>query len=114
MATYFRPRPPLTENDQGNKSGSNESNGETADVGDDTATATVTAALTEATNNSDLGDGAAVATYPAGGGAARRENDMPLALGGQEGKIGCGDQDWELFDDDNAEHTARFRGRKLV
>lgn len=119
VATYFRPRPPLTKNEQGNSNGRS-NGGNNTDVGDDTAaaTATATAALTEATNTNGPDDGEAAGTTTGGGGEGRRpaagENQKPAAAGEQEGAIGCGDQDWELFDDDNGEHTARFRGRKLV
>lgn len=44
------------------------------------------------------------------------ENATPVAADDKgEGGGGMGDgQKWELFEDDGAEHTARFRGRKLV
>ncbi|CAM9273325.1 unnamed protein product, partial [Hapterophycus canaliculatus] len=116
VATYFRPRSPLTENEQGNSGRNN--NGNSIDVGDGTASATATAAQTEATNSNGLGDGLSKGTDAGRDGGGRRmvqrENDELVALGGQGGDIGFADQDWELFDDDNAERTARFRGRKLA
>ncbi|CAN0107053.1 unnamed protein product [Scytosiphon promiscuus] len=109
VATYFRPRPPLTENDGRNQHGGN------TDVGDDTVATTAVPALIEATNNNGIGVEASGATNAGEGGRppAAGENAKPGALVVKE-EVGCGDQDWELFDDDAAEHTARFRGRKLV
>eukprot|EP00903_Cladosiphon_okamuranus_P006933 g6747.t1 len=112
VATYFRPRPPLAE-------GGPRSN-------DNTATT-----LAGANGDLDGGDampqnndsrGAADSGPSDGGsgGGGAEENATPVVAGGKgegagEGGGAANDgQKWELFEDDSAEYTARFRGRKLV
>ncbi|CAM9457749.1 unnamed protein product, partial [Ectocarpus fasciculatus] len=98
VATYFRPTP------------TNENrNSDTADAA---ATAT---ALADATGNNGVGEAAARKTSTAPG---LGENAKPVAAdgggGGGKREPAASDQKWELFEDDGAEHTARFRGRKFV
>lgn len=100
VATYFRPRPPLAEG--GPRGGS--SNAATALAG----------------ANGDLDEGATKQeNNDTSGGGGAEENTKPIVADGKgEGGGGGGAADdgqkWELFEDDRSEHTARFRGRKLV
>ncbi|CAM9502828.1 unnamed protein product [Ectocarpus sp. 6 AP-2014] len=97
VATYFRPSP------------TNENRNS-----DTTAAAASATALADATGNNGVGEGAARKTSTAPGSG---ENAKPVAAdggGGGDGESAVGDQKWELFEDDSAEHTARFRGRKFV
>ncbi|CAM9290563.1 unnamed protein product [Pylaiella littoralis] len=101
VATYFRPRPPLAAG-----------GGQQGNDGDNVAAT----ALADAGNNSEAGSGGS----GGGGGAGENIDTQPVVVvgereGGEGGRGGAaGDQKWQVFEDDSAEHTARFRGRKFV
>lgn len=107
VATYFRPRPPLAEG--GPRGGS--SNAATALAG---ANGDLDEGATKQENN-DTSGGEADSGGGGGGGGAE-ENTKPIVADGKGEGGGAADdgQKWELFEDDRSEHTARFRGRKLV
>lgn len=108
VATYFRPRPRLAE-------GGPRSNdvAATALAGANGGDLDEGAAKQQ---NNDTSGGAADSGGSGGGGRGAEESTKPVVADGKgEGGGASGDgQKWELFEDDNAEHTARFRGRKLL
>lgn len=115
MATYFRPRSPLAEG--GPRSNDNVATAIGGANGDLDA-----GAAKQQSNDSSSGaaDSGASDGGGGGGGGDAEQNAKPVVAGGEgegggEGGVAADHgQKWELFEDDSAEHTARFRGRKLV
>eukprot|EP00752_Nemacystus_decipiens_P006946 g6234.t1 len=97
VATYFRPRPPLAEAGlRRNDNAAAALAGANGDLDGGAATQ----------QNNGTGVGAADSAAGSGGGDGAEENTKPV--------VEDDGQKWELFEDDSAEHTARFRGRKLL
>lgn len=98
MATYFRPNQPPAEN--------------SAPV------ATVAAEAGAGARGEGINGGReGSTTNTVGAGEEQKNSDKPLdaAVGSSEvGGVRPDGQKWEHFEDDSAEQTARFRGRKLM
>lgn len=114
VATYFRPKPPLAEGVHRDSD-----NGPTAPAGASGNLEEGAAKHENHDTNSSRAAGSGGSeggSGGGGGGGGAEENSTPaVAVGkGEGGGAPDGDQKWELFEDDSADHTARFRGRKLV
>ena len=112
MATYFRPRSPLAEG--GPRNNDNAATA-LADANGDLDEGAVKQQNND-TSNGAADSGAAEGGGGGGGGGGAEENAKPVVVEGEGdgGEAADDGQKWELFDDDSTEHTARYRGRKLV